>query len=148
MEAGGETRQTRRAGSEARSRGRTTTIENPTASNPFTVLAKQAEQTDNSDEDGENDLTEGDVPFRAAPGAPKPKRSIVIGTPKQKTATIVVAAEGEDFSVFPPRRARKPSAKAKQNEEVQEVSGTGRWDGRVGVGGSKTGSHEKGAGGC
>ncbi|KAH8585506.1 hypothetical protein B0O99DRAFT_696401 [Bisporella sp. PMI_857] len=119
MEAGDATRQTRRAASEARSRGRTTTIDNPTASNPFTALARQAVQTDNSDEDSEDDLTERDVPFQAGPGAPKPKRSIAIRTPTRKTDTIVVAAEREDFSVRPPQRTRKPSAKAKQNEEGQ-----------------------------
>ncbi|KAH8586401.1 hypothetical protein B0O99DRAFT_695540 [Bisporella sp. PMI_857] len=98
------------------------------------VLARQAVQTDKSDEDSENGLTGGDVPFQVAPGAPTPKRSIAIKTPKRKTDTIVVAAEGEDFSVRLPRRTRKPSAKAKQNEEGQNVFETGRLDGKVGVG--------------
>ncbi|KAH9203920.1 hypothetical protein DL95DRAFT_499560, partial [Leptodontidium sp. 2 PMI_412] len=134
MEAGGgATRQTRRAASEARSRGKATTFENPTTSNPFTALAGQAGQTDDSDGDSENDLTEGDVAFQAAPGAPKSKRFIVVRTPKWKTDTIVVASEEEDFSGRPPRRTRKPSAKAKQNEADQDVFGRRRLGSRVGV---------------
>ena len=70
MEAGGgATRLTRRAASEARSHGKATTFENPTTSNPFTALVGQAGQTDDSDGDSEDDLTEGEVAFQAAPGA-------------------------------------------------------------------------------
>ena len=134
MEAGGgATRLTRRAASEAKSRGKATTTENPTTSNPFATLARQAGQTDDSDGDSENDLTEGDVAFQAAPSAPKPERFIAARTPKRKTDTIVVAYEGEDFSGPPPRRTRKLSAKAKQNEADQDVFGTRGLDGRVGV---------------
>ncbi|PVH67360.1 hypothetical protein DL98DRAFT_602288 [Cadophora sp. DSE1049] len=134
MEAGdGATRLTRRAASEARSYGKATTFENSTTSNPFTALAGQAGQTDDSDGDNENDLTEGEVAFQAAPGAPKSKRFAAVRTPKRKTDTIVVASEEEDFSSRPPRRTRKPSAKAKQNEADQDVFGRRRLAGRVGV---------------
>lgn len=134
MEAGdGATRSTRRAASEARSRVRATTIENSTTSNPFTTLAGQAGQTDDSDGDNGNDLTEGHVAFQAAPDAPRPKRFIAVPTPKQKTDTIVLASEEEDLSGHPPRRTRKPSAKAKQNQADQDVRGTRRLDGRGGV---------------
>ncbi|KAH7418659.1 hypothetical protein BKA64DRAFT_206266 [Cadophora sp. MPI-SDFR-AT-0126] len=134
MEAvGGATRLTRRAASEARSHGKATTFENPTTSNPFTALAGQAGQTDDSDGDSENDLTEGEVAFQAAPGAPKSKRFTTVRTPKRKTDTIVVASEEEDFSCRPPRRTRKPSAKAKQNEAYQDGFGRRRLAGRGGV---------------
>ncbi|PQE19020.1 reverse transcriptase protein [Rutstroemia sp. NJR-2017a BVV2] len=134
MEAdGGATRQTRRAVSEARSRGKSTTFENPTTSNPFTALAGQAVQTDDSDENNENDSMEGDVAFQAAPGPPKPKRFIAVRTPKRKTDTIVVASEEEEPSGCPPRRTRKPSAKAKQNEADQDVFGRRRLGDRVGI---------------
>ena len=134
MEAGGgATRLTRRAASEARSHGKATTFENPTTSNPFTALVGQAGQTDDSDGDSEDDLTEGEVAFQAAPGAPKSKRFTAARTPKRKTDTIVVASEEEDFSSRPPRRTRKPSAKAKQNEADQDVFGRRRLAGRVGV---------------
>jgi hypothetical protein len=134
MEAGdGATRQARRVASEARSREKATTIENPTTSNPVTALAGRAGQTDDSDGDSENDLTEGYVTSQAAPGAPKPKRFVAARTPKRKTDTIVVASGEEDFSSRPLRRTRKPSAKAKQNEAGQDVFGTRRLDGRVGA---------------
>jgi hypothetical protein len=52
MDAGdGETRLTRRALSEARSRGRTTTIENLMTGNPFAALSAEAVETGISDED-------------------------------------------------------------------------------------------------
>ena len=134
MEAGdGATRLTRRAASEARSRGKATTFENPTTSNPFTALAGQAGQADDSDGGNETDLTEGNVAFPEVPGPPKPKRSIAPRTPKRKTDTIVVVCEEEDPSGCPPRRTRKPSAKGKQNEADQDVFGRRRLGGRVGV---------------
>ncbi|PVH68196.1 hypothetical protein DL98DRAFT_542586 [Cadophora sp. DSE1049] len=113
MEAGGgATRLTRRA-------------------NPFTALAGQAGQTDDSDGDSENDLTEGDVTFQAAPGAPKSKRFTAIRTPKRKTDTIIVASEEEDFSSRPLRRTRKSSAKAKQNKADHDVFGKRRLAGKI-----------------
>src|SRR5258706_1309787 len=136
MEAGGgETRLTRRAASEARSRGTITTIENPVASNPFAALDTRAAETGDNDEDSENELTEGSSAFQATPGAPRPKRSLVVRTPKRKTAitdTIVVASDAEDFSICTQRRLRKPSAKAKQNEVVQDLLETRRTDGKIG----------------
>ena len=133
MEAGdGATRLTRRAASEARSRGKATTFENPTTSNPFTALAGRAGQSDDSDGDSENDLTEGNVASQEVLGAPRPKRFIAVRILKRKTDITVVVSEEEDCSGRPPRRTRKPSAKTKQNEAGQDVFGTRRLDGRVG----------------
>ena len=137
MEAGdGETRLTRRALSEARSRGRSTTIDNPVASNPFAVLTTQSVETCDSDGDSENELTEDILASQATSRAPKPKRAYVAKTTKQKTAitdTIVVAPDGEDRDTRPKRHPRKLSAKAKQNEANQDVVGAGRTNGWVGV---------------
>ena len=133
MEAGdGETRSTRRVLSEARSRGRTTTIENPTTSNPFVVLTTQTVGTGVSGEDSENEATDDTSPSQATPRAPKPKRTYVARTPKEKTTTtdkIVVASDGEGFNDRPQRRLRKPSEKAKQNEVFRDVLEAGRLDG-------------------
>ncbi|KAL5316422.1 hypothetical protein ACEPPN_015469 [Leptodophora sp. 'Broadleaf-Isolate-01'] len=80
------------------------------------AVAGQAGQTDDGDGDS----------------APKSKRFTAARTPKRKTDTIVVVSEEEDFSSRLPRRTRKPSAKAKQNEADQDVFGRRRLDSMVG----------------